>query len=818
MRWLPSFLLLLVACEKTTIVVDKEDTAVGFDDTGSAVSGSIAVAPTSLDFGVLFVGQQVTDSFTVTNVGEGDVSVTVQIVGGWATAYTLDSYTSAPAPGETATHTVSLLPTNWGVHDVSLLVDDAESGGHVELPVHAEVQEDADGDGVGSAATGGEDCDDTDAAVHPGAEDTWYDGVDADCGGNDDYDQDADGHAAAEYGGDDCTDTDAAVHPGAEDLWYDGLDSDCAGNDDYDQDGDGHVPPAYGGDDCDDTDASIHPGAADTWYDGVDSDCAGNDDYDQDGDGHTSADYGGDDCNDTDATIYAGAPETWYDGIDSDCAGDNDYDQDGDGVEWPTDCVDTDPTITGPTDETLNGNDDDCDGLVDNLAIADAASGYLLGTVASQHLGDHGLLSMGPDVTGDGLADLILGAPVTSTGYAWIVDGLTATTAAGVVSDYDTMALTGESVGGGYYYQVGWLNGPMDDVDGDGTADLAIGGSYSYSYSYSYARSYLFYGGSALSGSMGASSYDVRVSGDGSYSTDSPRMSALGDVDGDGQADLIVGAYYDSSSDEDNCGSVSFFSGAGLSGSSLDLDDADDRIYGKRERDYLGYSLVSADLDGDGYADAISGAPYYDGGSSNGGGVFVFAGNSSMAWDHDADDAASVEIRGDTSYLYLGDDTLAHPGDVDGDGDLDLGLTSESAGDVWLFLGGSTLSGTYDHTDADHNISGTAGDLGSMLILDSDLDGDGADEIVVGADGDDTAASNAGVVWVFSWSSSWGASLTSADARATLYGSQADGYFGSGVAGGADLDGDGLEDVALGEFTNDDSASDAGAVWIVRGW
>jgi hypothetical protein len=74
------------------------------------------------------------------------------------------------------------------------------------------------------------------------------------------------------------------------------------------------------------------------------------------------------------------------------------------------------------------------------------------------------------------------------------------------------------------------------------------------------------------------------------------------------------------------------------------------------------------------------------------------------------------------------------------------------------------------------------------------------------------------VVWVFSWSSSWGASLTSADARATLYGSQADGYFGSGGAGGADLDGDGLEDVALGEFTNDDSASDAGAVWIVRGW
>ena len=51
----------------------------------------------------------------------------------------------------------------------------------------------------------------------------------------------------------DCDDTDPALSPGNADTWYDGFDSDCAGNDDFDQDGDGQQSDDYGGDDCDDT-------------------------------------------------------------------------------------------------------------------------------------------------------------------------------------------------------------------------------------------------------------------------------------------------------------------------------------------------------------------------------------------------------------------------------------------------------------------------------------------------------------------------------------------------------------------------------------
>jgi len=63
---------------------------------------------------------------------------------------------------------------------------------------------DADEDGWTSDA----DCDDDDPAVNPGADETWYDGLDQDCGGGSDFDADRDGLDAQEHEGDDCDDTD----------------------------------------------------------------------------------------------------------------------------------------------------------------------------------------------------------------------------------------------------------------------------------------------------------------------------------------------------------------------------------------------------------------------------------------------------------------------------------------------------------------------------------------------------------------------------------------------------------------------------------
>ena len=122
---------------------------------------------------------------------------------------------------------------------------------------------DLDGDGV--AFLDG-DCDDGDPSTSLGAPEIWYDGVDQDCLGGDDFDQDLDTFSSDV----DCDDTDAAVFPGAVEAWYDGRDADCSGGSDYDQDGDGADRDA----DCDDTDPAIQEGCRDT---AVDTDTGGED-------------------------------------------------------------------------------------------------------------------------------------------------------------------------------------------------------------------------------------------------------------------------------------------------------------------------------------------------------------------------------------------------------------------------------------------------------------------------------------------------------------------------------------------------------------
>ncbi len=187
-------------------------------------------------------------------------------------------------------------------------------------------------------------------------------------------DFDSDGFQTVDEGGTDCDDTDNTVYPGAPETWYDGVDSDCAGDDDYDRDSDGASATAYGGTDCDDGDADIGPHATETWYDGIDQDCDGGDDDDADGDGHTSIDHEGDDCDDSEASAYPGAEETWYDDIDGDCAGGDDWDADGDGyaggAKDAEDCDDADPERNPRTIEILGDEvDGDCDGGIDSFGF-----------------------------------------------------------------------------------------------------------------------------------------------------------------------------------------------------------------------------------------------------------------------------------------------------------------------------------------------------------------------------------------------------------------------------------------------------------------
>ena len=177
--------------------------------------------------------------------------------------------------------------TNPGAAEVCDGVDNDCSGVEDDGLESYDYYTDGDGDGYGagdvvdsgcdSDAPSGysdtaDDCDDAEAATNPGADETWYDGVDSDCDGGSDYDADGDGFDSDEYDGADCDDSDADINPDAEDAPDDGVDADCDGIDpidESDKDGDGFEVD----EDCDDENAQVNPEAEEIAGDGIDNDC-----------------------------------------------------------------------------------------------------------------------------------------------------------------------------------------------------------------------------------------------------------------------------------------------------------------------------------------------------------------------------------------------------------------------------------------------------------------------------------------------------------------------------------------------------------------
>ena len=99
-----------------------------------------------------------------------------------------------------------------------------EEGNSVSTPNH-------DWDDDGYTENQG-DCDDDNPDINPGEEEVYYDDIDSNCDGLNDFDADSDGHISANWGGDDCDDDNPDINPSVEDDPTDGIDTDCDGQDD----------------------------------------------------------------------------------------------------------------------------------------------------------------------------------------------------------------------------------------------------------------------------------------------------------------------------------------------------------------------------------------------------------------------------------------------------------------------------------------------------------------------------------------------------------------------------------------------------------
>jgi hypothetical protein len=491
-----------------------------------------------------------------------------------------------------------------------------------------------------------------------------------------------------------------------------------------------------------------------------------------------------------------------------------------------------------------------------SLSNLNGSNGFVLnGINADDHLGRS--VSGAGDINGDGIDDLIIGAPGNfydySAGKTYVVFG---GTDVGVIGSFDLSSLDGSN---GFV-----LNGTMEgeslgisvsdagDINGDGFDDLIIGVHGPYFVPAGSEKNYVVFGspnvgagGSIdLSNLNGSNGFVLNADGSGSrdYS-----VSGAGDINGDGFDDLIIGvpgAYFYGSYGA----SYVVFGGSTLGASgnfklaSLNGDNGF-RIQGIQSGDAIGDSVSNAgDINGDGFADLIIGASWVDSNGFNSGASYVVFGGTNTGSTGSLnlstlDSSNGFVVNGINQQDRLGS-SVSSAGDINSDGfdDLIIGAPSADAngnlsGASYVVLGGTNVgvSGSIDLSTLDGSngfvINGiTVGDgLGSSVSAAGDMNNDGFDDLIIGAPSADPNGSPSGASYVVLGGTNVGESgsidLSTLDGSNgfVINGITVGDGLGSSVSAAGDMNNDGFDDLIIGAPSADPNGSFSGASYVVFG-
>ncbi|MEZ4384085.1 MAG: Ig-like domain-containing protein [Nannocystaceae bacterium] len=483
---------------------------------------------------------------------------------------------------------------------------------------------------------------------------------------------------------------------------------------------------------------------------------------------------------------------------------------------------------------------------VDLSDVAAGVGGFVINGEAPSDYSGNWVDGAG-DVDGDGFADLVVGARFSdvngqSSGSAYVVFGKDDGDPVDLFTLVEEEQVEGFAIRGeGVDHEAGVCVAGVGDIDGDHVADVMVGAHQADSEGLLAGRGYVVFGkdDGAIFPLVSAAENvgGMVISAQDKLNFAGHAVAGAGDVNGDGFDDVLLGAYGFDEKALFAGRSYIVFGGKGESVVLAKQLEGYVAIDGEAELDFSGHALAGGgDVNGDGFADVIIGAYGADPSGDASGRAYVVFGAPELGPIQLEDVAAGIggfaldgELEGDHAGA-----AVAIVGDINGDGFADIAVGAPladpgglSSGRVYVVHGEADPKSRSLAEIAQGN-GGFVADgqtfrdyAGFSVDGAGDINGDGLDDVILGAYGSDPKGMLSGRAYVIYGKTDTSPAQLSqvilGEGGVTLAGEASGDQAGVAVAGAGDVDGDGFADVIVGAFGSDAKGKDAGRSYVFFG-